>query len=75
LHATPFFGSQQEDSKELHRDYVKKELKRKDAIYYSPEFVGAEKLLFTPFSSSILGLQDNVDCIIKTASGECVLID
>jgi len=75
LHATPVFGSQQEDSKELHEDYVKKELRRKDAIYYSPEFVGAEKLLFTPLSSSGVGLQGNVDCIIKTASGEYVPVD
>lgn len=75
LHATPVFGSQQEDSKELHEDYVKKELRRKDAIYYSPEFVGAEKLLFTPLSSGNLGLQGNVDCIIKTASGEYVPVD
>jgi len=75
LHATPVFGSQQEDSKELHEDYVKKELRRKDAIYYSPEFVGAEKLLFTSLSSSVLGLQGNVDCIIKTASGEYVPVD
>jgi CRISPR/Cas system-associated exonuclease Cas4 (RecB family) len=48
LHAAPVFGSQQEDSKELHEDYVRKELRRKDAVYYSPEFVGAEKLLFAP---------------------------
>jgi len=75
LHATPVFGSQQEDSKELHEDYVRKELRRKDAIYYSPEFVGAEKLLFTPLSSGNLGLQGNVDCIIKTASGEYVPVD
>jgi len=75
LHATPVFGSQQEDSKELHEDYVRKELRRKDAVYYSPEFVGAEKLLFTPLSSSALGLQGNVDCIIKTASGEYIPVD
>jgi len=50
LHSTPVFGAQQEYSKELHEDYVKKELRRKDAIYYSPEFVGAEKLLFTSLS-------------------------
>ena len=47
LHATPIFGSQQEEGKESHEDYVAKELRRKDAIYYSSEFVGAEKLLFT----------------------------
>jgi CRISPR-associated exonuclease Cas4 len=70
LHATPIFGSQQEDSKELHEDYVKKELRRKDAIYYSPEFVGAEKLLFNSLSSSSLGLQGSVDCIIKAVNGE-----
>ena len=75
LHATPVFGSQQEDSKELHEDYVKKELRRKDAIYYSPEFVGAEKLLFTTLSSGNLELQGNVDCIIKTASDEYVPVD
>jgi len=75
LHATPVFGSQQEDSKELHEDYVRKELRRKDAIYYSPEFVGAEKLLFTSFSSSVLGLQGNVDLIIKTATGEFVPVE
>ena len=70
LHAAPVFGSQQEDSKELHEDYVRKELRRKDAVYYSPEFVGAEKLLFTSLSSGVLGLQGNVDCIIRTAGGE-----
>jgi CRISPR-associated exonuclease Cas4 len=75
LHATPIFGSQQEDSKELHEDYVKKELRRKDAVYYSPEFVGAEKLLFTSLSSSVLGLQGNVDCIIKTVNGEYVPVE
>jgi CRISPR-associated exonuclease Cas4 len=75
LHATPVFGSQQEDSKELHEDYVKKELRRKDAIYYSPEFVGAEKRLFTPLSSGNLGLQGNVDCIIKTVKGEYIPVE
>lgn len=75
LHATPIFGSQQEDSKELHEDYVKKELRRKDAVYYSPEFVGAEKLMFTSLSSSTLGLQGNVDCIIKTVKGEYVPVE
>jgi len=75
LHATPQFGSQQEDSKELHEDYVKKELRRKDAVYYSPEFVGAEKLLFTSLCSSGLGLQGSVDCIIKTERNEYVPVD
>jgi len=75
LHATPVFGSQQEDSKELHEDYVKKELRRKDASYYSPEFVGAEKLLFTPLSSDALGLQGNVDCIIKTVKEEYIPVE
>jgi CRISPR/Cas system-associated exonuclease Cas4 (RecB family) len=54
LHATPIFGSQQEEGKESHEDYVAKELRRKDAIYYSSEFVGAEKLLFNPLSSDAL---------------------
>ena len=75
LHATPIFGSQQEDSKELHEDYVEKELRRKDAVYYSPEFVGAEKFLFTSLSSSMYGLQGNVDCIIKTAGTEYVPVE
>ena len=75
LHATPVFGSQQEDSRELHEDYVQKELRRKDAVFYSSEFVGAEKLLFTSLSSGVLGLQGNVDCIIKTAKGECVPVE
>lgn len=75
LHATPIFGSQQEDSKELHEDYVKKELRRIDAVYYSPEFVGAEKRMFTSLSSGSLGLQGNVDCIIKTAKGEYIPVE
>jgi CRISPR-associated exonuclease Cas4 len=75
LHATPIFGSQQEDSKELHEDYVRKELRRKDAVFYSSDFVGAEKLLFVSLSSSGLGLQGNVDCIIKTARGEYVPVE
>ena len=75
LHATPVFGSQQEDSKELHEDYVRKELRRKDAVYYSPEFVGAKKLLFASLSSGALGLQGVVDCIIKTAEGEYMPVE
>ena len=75
LHATPVFGSQQEEGKESHEDYVGKELRRKDAIYYSPEFVGAEKLLFNPLSSDALGLQGNVDLIIKTAKSEFVPVE
>jgi CRISPR-associated exonuclease Cas4 len=75
LHATPVFGSQQEASKELHEDYVRKELRRKDAVFYSSDFVGAEKLLFASLSSSGLGLQGNVDCIIKTAGGEFVPVE
>ncbi len=75
LRAKPIFGSQQGDSKELHEDYVEKELRRKDAIYYSPEFVGAEKILFTSLCSSIYGLQGNVDCIIKTAKAEYIPVE
>ena len=75
LHATPVFGSQQEEGKESHEDYVGKELRRKDAIYYSPEFVGAEKLLFNPLSSDALGLQGNVDLIIKTTKSEFVPVE
>ncbi|MGF3522628.1 MAG: CRISPR-associated protein Cas4 [Candidatus Bathyarchaeia archaeon] len=75
LHATPIFGSQQEEGKESHEDYVAKEFRRKDAIYYSPEFSGAEKMLFTPLSSSKLGLQGNVDCIIKTSKNEFIPVE
>ena len=75
LHSTPIFGSQQEDSKELHEDYIKKELRRKDAVYYSPEFVGAEKLLFSSLGSGVLGLQGNVDCIIKTTKEEYIPVE
>jgi CRISPR-associated exonuclease Cas4 len=75
LHAAPVFGSQQEDSREQHEAYVAKELRRKDAVYYSSEFVGAEKLLFASLSSSRYGLQGNVDCIIKTAKGEYIPVE
>ncbi len=75
LHATPVFGSQQEEGKESHEEQVAKELRRKDAIYYSPEFVGAQKLLFTPLSSDMLGLQGNVDLIIRTARGEFIPVE
>jgi len=75
LHATSVFGSQQEEGKESHEEQVAKELRRKDAIYYSSEFVGAQKLLFTPVSSDTLGLQGNVDLIIHTARGEFVPVE
>ena len=75
LHATPQLGSQQEVSSELHEEYVKKELRRKDAIYYSAEFVGAEKLLFVSLSSSSLGLRGALDCIIRTEKGEYIPVD
>jgi len=75
LHATPIFGSQQEEGKKSHEEYVAKELRRKDAVYYSPEFTGAEKLLFTTLSSSNLGLQGNVDCVIKTVKGEFIPVE
>ncbi|MBX5321273.1 MAG: CRISPR-associated protein Cas4 [Candidatus Bathyarchaeia archaeon] len=75
LHAQPVFGSQQEESQELHIEYVRKELRRKDAVYYSPEFVGAEKLLFVPLVSKSLQLQGVVDCIIKTVKGEYIPVE
>jgi len=58
LHATPVFGSQQEDSKELHEDYVRKELRRKDAVYYSPEFVGAENCCLLRLVPVCLGCRE-----------------
>lgn len=75
LHATPVFGSQQEEGKESHEEQVAKELRRKDAIYYSSEFVGAQKLLFASLSSDALGLQGNVDLIIHTARGEFIPVE
>ena len=75
LHTRPIFGSQQEESQELHMEYVRKELRRKDAVYYSPEFVGAEKLLFVPLVSKSLQLQGVVDCVIRTVKGEYVPVE
>ena len=75
LHAKPMLGSQQEDSQEKHEEYVKKELRRKDAIYYSPDFVGATKMLFVPLSSARLELQGVLDLLIKTRQGEYVPVD
>ena len=75
LHATPIFGSQQEESKESHEEQVAKELRRKDAVYYSSEFVGAQKLLFATLCSDALGLQGNVDLIIHTARGEFIPVE
>ena len=75
LHATPVFGSQQDEGKEQHEDYVRKELRRKDAVFYSHEFVGAEKLLFASLGSPVLGLQGNVDCIIKTVKGDYIPVE
>ncbi|MEM2104504.1 MAG: PD-(D/E)XK nuclease family protein [Candidatus Bathyarchaeia archaeon] len=56
-------------------EYVRKELRRKDAVYYSSEFVGADKLLFVPLVSKRLQLQGVVDCIIRTAKGEYVSVE
>ena len=75
LHAVPVFGSQQEEGKESHEEQVAKELRRKDAVYYSPEFVGAQKLLYTPLSSDALGMQGNVDLIIHTARNEFIPVE
>jgi len=75
LHAKPIFGAQQSDSKQLHEDYATKELKRKDAIYYSPEFTGAEKFMYITLNSNQYRLQGNIDCIIKTARNEYIPID
>jgi CRISPR-associated exonuclease Cas4 len=75
LHAEPVFGSQQEEGREKHEEYVRKELRRKDAIYYSSDFLGAEKFLFVSLSSSDLGLTGQLDCIIKTVKGEYIPVD
>ena len=52
-----------------------KELRRKDALDHSSEFVGAEKLLSTTLCSDGLGLQGNVDLIIRTARGEFIPVE
>jgi CRISPR-associated exonuclease Cas4 len=75
LHAKPVFGSQQEEGKESHEEQVTKELRRKDAVYYSSEFVGAQKLLFASLSSDALGLQGNVDLIIHTTRDEFIPVE
>jgi CRISPR-associated exonuclease Cas4 len=75
LHAQPAFGSQQEESQELHEEYIRKELRRKDAVYYSPEFAGAEKLLFVQLVSEKLQIQGVLDCLIKTAKGEYIPVE
>lgn len=75
LHAKPVFGSQQEEGREKHEEYVRKELRRKDAIYYSSEFKGAEKLLFRTLTSPKLQLTGQLDCIIKTAKNEYIPVD
>ena len=51
----------------ISRDMFYRWWNRYQAEGYSPEFVGAEKLLFSTLCSGTLGLQGNVDLIIKTA--------
>lgn len=75
LHAKPVFGSQQKEGREKHEENIKKEQRRKDAIYYSPDFAGAEKLLFVSLNSPRLGLTGQLDCVIKTAEGEYIPVD
>lgn len=75
LHAKPQLGSQQEESRKRHEEYVRKELRRMDAIYYSPDFVGATKMFFVPLCSPRLGLTGTVDLIIKTRDDEYVPVD
>ena len=75
LHARPLLGSQQEDSQQRHEEYVRKELRRKDTVYYSPDFVGASKQLFVQLSSARLGLQGVLDLLIRTRQGEYVPVD
>ncbi|MEM3589724.1 MAG: CRISPR-associated protein Cas4 [Candidatus Bathyarchaeia archaeon] len=75
LRVKPVLGSQQEESREEHMEYVRRELRRRDAVYYSPEFIDADKLLFVSLSSDKLGLRGCIDCIIKTAKGEYIPVD
>ena len=66
LHAKPMLGSQQKESSELHEEYVKREVRRKGAIYYSPEFKDAEKRFFVNLCSPALNLKGTIDLLIKT---------
>jgi len=75
LHVKPILGSQQIDSGERHEEYVKKENRRKDAVYYSPDFMGASKMFFVPLYSHRLKLSGTVDLIIRTRDGEYVPVD
>lgn len=75
LHARPRLGSQQEDSREKHEEYVRKELRRRDAIYYSRDFMGADKMLFIPLNSARLELQGVLDLLIRTKEGEYIPVD
>jgi hypothetical protein len=50
--------------KKSHEEHVAKELRGKEALYCSSEFVGAQKLLFAALSSEAIGLKGNVDLII-----------
>ena len=75
MHAEPMLGSQQREGREQHEEYVRKELRRKDAIYYSPDFKGASKKLFVKLYSSKLNLSGIVDLIIRTADGEYVPVE
>jgi CRISPR-associated exonuclease Cas4 len=75
LHVKPVLGSQQEEGVEEHMECVKKELRRRDALYYSPELTGAEKLLFIQLNSDRLRLRGSIDCIIKTVKGEYIPVE
>lgn len=75
LHAKPLLGSQQKEGGEKHKEYVIKELRRKDAIFYSPDFIGAKKFLFIPLCSVKLGIQGILDLLIKTKEGEYIPVD
>ena len=75
LHAKPMLGSQQLDSQEQHEGYVRKELRRKGAIYYSQEFIDSDKMLFVPLCSPVLNMQGVVDLIIRTKNGEYIPVE
>lgn len=75
LHAKPNLGSQQEDSSEQHEEYVRRESRRKDAIYYSTDFMGATKMFFVLLYSSRLKLTGTIDLIIRTREDEYIPVD
>lgn len=74
LHVNQRLGAQQEDSKKEHEKISKKDVRRKAAMFYSPELQQAEKTFHVALISQKLKLQGTLDCLIRTKQ-EYVPID